>query len=344
MTTRSGRSPQAVAALAELLYEHVLTVGRLDAHLLHADALTALRDDPDVQVVLIDRTRLPAGCTVAAVYDPSTAPATLRVANDLSAGRRAFSALHEYAHHLRDQVEQVMLALLEQADAGRALEEDVCDAFAARVLAPPDIVERLLDGGVTAKGVQRLMDTLPASRQACAVAAAQHLPSPGYILLLEPDGTVAFAARHGDVPPIRPGTAQSDPLVVHASRTGTARGTARLSTGGISSAELLVDAAGGGRYTVLVAVTDSPAWPGLTVGRSARLHGRASRCEHCDAEFLSFTAPCPECGEPRCEQCGQCACPSAPPVRGARPCSGCRLTLPPAAFPGAAADRCEDCA
>lgn len=341
---RSDRGQAVVDGLAAVLLAHVGAQSRVDPALLHADALRALAADDGVQVVLVGSEALPPGCSVAAFYDPSASPPALRVARDASPGRRAFSALHEYAHHLRSQVPELLLALLDEPDQGRALEEDVCDAFAALVLAPPDRVAALLPDGVTAAAVLRLMAALPASRQACAVAAARCLPSPGYVMLLDRDGTAVFTASHGGIPPVRRGTAQDDPTVVRAATAGSARGTGRVRVSpGAAGYELLVDAARDGRTAVLVAVTDSPAWGGLTVGRQARVEGATGRCASCDQEFVIFVPPCAACGEPVCPSCGDCHCPSGPAARGARDCAGCGLTLPPAAFASPRSTACADC-
>ena len=100
------------------------------------------------------------------------------MSDDLSVGRRSFSLLHEYTHHVRDEVDELVDALWIQAD-GEPTRKRVCDAFVARALLPPDVVAELLDGGVTAAAVLKLIGSRRVSREACVVAAAQLLPSAG---------------------------------------------------------------------------------------------------------------------------------------------------------------------
>ncbi|MEO7261785.1 MAG: ImmA/IrrE family metallo-endopeptidase [Jatrophihabitantaceae bacterium] len=296
-----------------------------------------------LDVAVIDPADLPPGCSIAATYDRDARPPSIRVSNDLSAGRRNFSVLHEYAHHVRDNVTELVDALWEQtADAGAELEERVCDAFAARVLLPPDVVAEHLGTGVTAAAVMELIGTGRASREACAVAAAQRLPSAGHVMLLDSDGFAVFTATAGMLPRVARSTPQ-DGVAVLRGVAGTARGRDRVRlASGVHSGELLVDVARSGGWTVAVWVEHSPPWGGLSIALDNRPVGVPGYCEDCAKEFLSFAALCRRCGEPRCGDCGACACPAAASP-GERECPDCHMLLPSGAF-AAGSVCCRDCA
>jgi hypothetical protein len=103
-----------------------------------------------------------------------------------------------------------------------------------------------------------------------------------------------------------------------------------------------VDAVNATPFNIAVWTEHSPAWATLTVGRSGSLSGHDGYCELC-GDFVSFTTPCRSCDEPRCPTCGSCGCAAGPVVAASRACARCGLTLPPAAFANASANRCTDC-
>jgi len=327
------------AALADAVAVHVGAV--LDLDELAADPFGML-EGLGLDVAVVDPADLPSGCSIAATYDRDARPPRIRVSNDLSAARRSFSVLHEYAHHVRDNVTELVDALWEQPDAGAELEERVCDAFAARVLLPPDVVAEYLGTGVTAASVTELIRTGRASREACAVAAAQRLPSAGHVMLLDSDGVATFTATAGMLPRVARSTPQDGATVLRGA-VGTARGLDRVRLpSGVHSGELMIDVARSGNWAVAVWVEHSPPWGGLSIALDDRPVGVPGYCEDCAKEFLSFAAVCRRCGDPRCGDCGACACQAAASPRE-RECPACHMLLPPGAFvPGS--ERCRECA
>ena len=294
-----------------------------------------------LDVAVVDPATLPPGCSIAATYDRDSTPPRIRVSDDLSAGRRSFSVLHEYTHHVRDDVEAFVDALWAQTDAGVQLEERVCDAFAARVLLPPGVVAEYLDGGVTARAVCELIGSRRASREACAVAASQLLPAAGHVMLLDAHGVATFTATAGMVPRVARSTPQ-DATVVRRGLGTSSRGRDRVQfASGVHSGEMLVDIAGTAAWTVAVWVEHSPPWGGLSVGLDDRPLGLPGYCENCIEEFVSYALPCDKCGEPKCANCASCGCgPAASP--GERECPRCHLLLPVGAFASGSA-RCREC-
>lgn len=336
----SGTTKPDPTRLARLVTAHVRKAGLVDLDRARTDAPGAVVADPAITVRWTDTTSMPPACSVAASYDQATG--VISVSADASPGRRSFSVLHEYAHHVAPDVDEVFDTLCTAKDA-QDLEERICDAFAAEVLLPDAHVDPSLAQGITAAAVLSLMRRSTASREACCVAAARRLPAPGYVMVLDTTGDARFTARKGDVYPVPRGTRQDAHTCNRALQTGRGRGRAQPRTGhGITSAEMYSDIAADGDNIVAVWVTDSPDWPsGLTVGPRERVAGIAGYCESCTREFEVFTSPCTGCGEPCCPDCGNCGCLGSRPVRGERTCTRCFLPRPAMAFPGVG-DVCED--
>lgn len=317
---------------------------------LFADAFTALGSQTDLVVRLMPeaetgRQSTGPSCSVAGVYIADEQPPVLAVAAATSAGRRAFTVLHEFGHHLQRTQTVLMDLLLQQPDGGILLEEAACDAFAAEILLPRDLVDRFIDKrGPTGPNVVDLWRASDASRAAVCVRAAQRLPAPGHLVLLDSDGTVSFAASMG-LPPVKRGSQLGDIGTVRDAylRSGRATGRTRLRyRDGILGEELHAQVVPMGGYRLLVAVTDSAPWetfslPSVRSGPVAT----AWVCEHpdCGKEFHSFDPRCSRCHRPACPECGRCGC--EPRVRE-RTCAGCFQRLPVSLFDGSST-RCRDC-
>jgi hypothetical protein len=341
MTGRIPVPPPHV--LAGLLLAHLHDAGPVSVEALSADPVAALERDPAVNIVWVDPARLPTGCSIAAACDKSTHPARLFVSDDASPGRRRFSALHEYAHVLRDRVPAVLEALFTASDVGVVVEERMCDEFASRVLLPDTLLNSNLGSHPTASAVLSLIAAAPASAEACAVAAARKLPAPGYVMLISIDGNASFTAHNGDVYYVRRGTTQPG-LLAQAATGRPVRGREQVRYGtGNRSREMFVDAATENGRTVAVLVTDSPPWGGFTAGSKQGPEGNSSYCDNCDYEFITFARICHECEQPSCPRCGQCACTTAKGSVRERACDHCYLLLPAAAYSTPSSTTCTDC-
>ena len=124
---RRDAASDAAQRLGARLLEHVVIQKIVDLEALRQDPAEALRTDTSVEISWVDPALMPTGCSIAAMYQASQTPARIVVACDASLGRRRFSVLHEYAHHLRDQVTEVLEVLFTAPDGGAQLEERVCD-------------------------------------------------------------------------------------------------------------------------------------------------------------------------------------------------------------------------
>lgn len=312
-------------------------------------AVLTSRSDLVVQLVPEAETRPAAGspaCSVAGVYVHDEVPPVLAVTEVASVGRRAFTVLHEFGHHLQRTEISLMSLLLDQPDEGLTLEDAACDSFAADILLPTDLVDRFINiGGPTGPQIVDLWHASIASRAAVCVRAAQRLASPGHVVLLDFDGAVSFAASLG-LPPLARGSHQKTAGTVReaCARSGRATGRTRLTyRDGILGEELHAQVVPMDGYLLLVAVTDSAPWDTFSLSSAHPGPLAAMRiCEHldCGNEFRSFEHSCSRCRQPACPECGRCRC--EPRVRE-RTCTGCFQRLPASLFIGSST-RCSECA
>jgi hypothetical protein len=275
------------------------------------------------------------GCSVAGSCDRTARSITVVQA---AKPRMRFTELHELAHLLGDDHDVFQTRLLELGGTTRrAVEEDACEAFAAALLLPDEVVDAVLDEtGVTARGVVELVESSAASREACAVAAAQRLRAPGYVMLVDRDGKAVFTARSGDALPIARSASQAGSVLgpVPLTRTALRERGELLYRGGTRTDLLYVDAvAGPDALLYIVAVTDQPDWDVLHTPDRTRILDRGvdGYCDQCATEFTAWQR-CAECGEPRHDVCGTCGCQPAV-ARGTRTCTECFTQLPARCFP-----------
>lgn len=340
MSTRSGVAASVFAELARTALDGV-----------PAEHLDALRWTPDEAI----RTRFGLSVEILPVSATSACPVEGRYDEDLGRivvapgvhdRREAFTLLHELGHHLAYQVDDVADFL--EAEATEDAEEDFADAFAAAVLLPDELVARhITSAGPDAAAVCALF-TDPdcrASREACAVAAAQRLQGSGYVVVADLDGAVRFAARSRTPYRISRHTAQPpDSLLARAGRAGHARAeaaTLHYRTGNTSDPHA-ADAVRDGAYVFGVFTTGRPAWAGaLWIPAVDGPPVEQVTCPSlaCGHEWDAVGRPCRDCREHRCPACDRCGCDrsSAPP---SGLCSSCFLYVPA----GQLADGvCADC-
>lgn len=278
---------------------------------LRVDALGTLHALDEIRFVMVADSDTDSGCSVPGAYLDD--PPTIAVAESTSAGRRAFTALHELGHHLQRHRISLMDALVERSDGGLGLEDEACNSFAGQVLLPDEVSRGHFSvRGPTADDVVALWDAAHASRAAVCVRAAEYLRSPGHVVLLEPTGRVSFAASRG-LPPLRRGSSQSHAHVIRSAlQREPMRGRGRIRLryrDGIVGDELYVQVAEMGGYAVAVLVIDGAPWekfspPPVDTGPQAR----EWICDRCDREYQSFAALCSKCGVPPCPECERCSC------------------------------------
>lgn len=331
------------AQAMQLKLDSVLPGRRQDLRL---NPVEVLRAWPDVVYREVPAADTGDRCSVAGAYYGTEDPPLLTVAEATSPGRRAFTALHELGHHLQQSDFDLDDTVHTQGRNAAEFEDAACDAFAADVLLPEELVtHHMSDGTPTADDIVALRRASSASRAAVCVRAAQRLAVPGHIVLLNGAGIVQFAAVHL-MPRLARGSDQSPTQVVGQALSttgGRARGRIRLRyRDGIEGDELYAQAAPMDGLLVVVAVTDHAPWESGFTLPIAQTGPRASSriCVHaeCGDEFQSFDPPCTRCGTPTCPACGRCAC--APAVKE-KPCPGCFQVLPLRFFDG---DRCQNCA
>ncbi|AMM34781.1 hypothetical protein SA2016_4129 (plasmid) [Sinomonas atrocyanea] len=313
------------------------------------DAIGTLAARDDVGLRLVPDQEIEAsGCSVAGGYLTDGTPPLLVISESASRGRRAFTALHEYGHHLQQSVYSLMEGLVQQPDGGVTLEDAACDSFASAILLPKELVAlHIPDEGPSAASVLSLWRAAPqVSRAAVCVRAALTLQTPGHVTLLDESGTVVFSSSR-ELPPLRRGSDQSRVSIVKAALRApgrTVEGEAEfLYRDGIRGQELYAQAADLGGMTVVVSVSERAAWRKLSLPRKdSSPKGVFRICEHaaCGYEFRTFDPPCGQCGVPLCPECGQCNCSFRLRERA---CPSCYLMQPIHLFDSATGP-CRDCA
>lgn len=288
------------------------------------------------------------GCSVAGGYLWQTNPPTLVVSQSMSRRRQRFTLLHELGHHIQSNDMDLGSALME-CDDSEAFEDAACDAFAARILLPPELVRQSMpSSGPDVNSVLNLYQKSTASRAAICVQLASELRTPGVIAVFSAEGIVSFAAARGTTYPPAKGSDQSSNVLVAAAMVGSlddhaiTRDNARISySTGHTSNQLYGQIAWCDGYLVAVMVEYGASWKSFSppregtamVSTTSKWHD----CETCGSNFV-VKSRCASCGEPRCSN-GHCACTRA----AERCCPGCFVLKHPAQF-SAGCEVCLDCA
>lgn len=284
------------------------------------------------------------GCSVAGGYRWD--PPTLIVAESMSWRRQQFTLLHELGHHIQKTDMALGTAIVEHREP-EAFEDACCDAFAAQVLLPDDLVNaHTSDRGPTVRTATELFEASNASRAAICVRLAGRLQSAGVVVVLDEDGTVTFAAARGGLFPPARGTRQTaSPLVQAALRTerdgrAVTRDNAQIwYRTGHSSEQLYGQAAWARDRLFLIMVAYAAPWLSFSPprdGTAERTNDTWDECEQCHQEFVA-EAVCATCKDPRCPS-GHCGCTA----RAEKTCTECFLKKHPGQFePGSTV--CREC-
>jgi hypothetical protein len=324
-------------------------------------ASTRLASDPfaeidgwsEVQIRIVPEPRhVPAdarlGCSVAGGYLWQSQPPTLVVAESMSVRRQRFTLLHELGHHVQRNDQALGAAVLDSVES-ESFEDVACDAFAADILLPAELVDDVMgDRGPTVDNAIELFHRSQASRAAICVRLASRLATIGVFAVYNPDGTANFAASRGAIfPPKRTSDQSGNPLVAAALANPYAehvieRDDARISySTGHTSNRLYGQAAWCDGLLLAVMVEFGATWKPLSLPQDGTAveapDGHWGDCETCGANF-AVTTRCASCGEPKCPS-GHCQCTLA----SERMCQRCFLVKHPAQFSGDA-DICSECA
>lgn len=280
------------------------------------DAFTVLEQRSDLTVLRVPEF-VPAdsqlGCSVAGGY--RWEPPTLVVTESMSRRRQQFTLLHELGHHIQKTNISLGTRVVEHREP-EAFEDACCDAFAAQILLPDDLVNsHISDQGPTVDTALELFESSNASRSAICVRLANRLQSPGAVGVIDKDGTVTFAAARGGLyPPARGSNQTANPLVRAAldakgeRRTFTRDDAQIWYRDGHTSERLYGQAAWAGDLLFLLMVEYSAPWLSMSPPRDGTAQyttDRWDQCEHCSRSFvIGFI--CRKCRQPRCpsEHCG----------------------------------------
>lgn len=312
---------------------------------LRTHPIAELETWPELEVMLLDAVPT-SDCAIAGVYFSDHTPARIGIWAKSSIPRQHFTALHELGHHLQLHDATLSAEFDAQVDQGEQLEELTCDAFAAAVLFPDEMLKVHLGSGTPlATQVARLWQASGASRAAACVAAAQRLQSPGHVVLLDENDDVAFASSVGELP-LRRGRDQSRTKVLRALRAtslnaATVRDHRFIYRDGIEGTSLYAQATAMGGYTVVVAVAHNAPWEAISLSTSApTVQARWQECTHCQELFQVWGERCDRCSAGFCPECGHCDCASRVAVQT---CNECFLDKPAQLFT-TSATLCDECA
>jgi Zn-dependent peptidase ImmA (M78 family) len=312
------------------------------AEQLRMDTVAALTGWAEVEVRMVPESAIDADCSVTGAYLYDGGHHVIAIAESASPGRRAFTGDHELGHHLQQTTDHLIDALFRPGVDSRALEEAACNGFAAQLLIPEQLTNLHIPAvGPTVHDIVDLWHAGNASRQAVCARAAERLPSPGHVLLLNSDGLVAFSSSRGEFP-IGRGSDQSRISVVadQLRHGGTWSGKTRIAyRDGIFGSELYAQTAGLGGFVVVVALVDHAPW--LSFSPSSREIGPVAGtwvCSHCGHEFEAWEQKCSKCSVPKCPECRHCDCPPL----NERQCRSC-FDLKAEHLFDAGSDRCRDC-
>lgn len=318
--------------------------------------LDALADDPlgwvrawsELDVVELEEGTIDANtsrCSIEGGYKAGPPP---RIGVAISSpARMSFTVLHELAHHLQRTSDDLSDALGFRDDAGVALEEAAADAFAASILIPAADAARVLGASTPrATDVARLWEELPnASRHAVVVRAAQNLEAPGHVVILDDEAAVVFSSSKG-VPRLRNGSDQSQTAIAGLIRTADhdiVSTRTRFAFGELEAGDTMYAQAAqmGAGYTVVVASVERVPWTFSVNNPEYVAYGRWHTCEYpaCAHTFLVTEAGCPVCRQPKCPECGRCACGAKLQEFTCTECFLIKSTTAASATPGV----CTDC-
>ncbi|MCU1579996.1 MAG: hypothetical protein JWP19_2200 [Rhodoglobus sp.] len=312
---------------------------------LEAGPVAELGTWSDLEIAYIDFAAQSPDCTIAGAYVDTIEPPRIGIVPGTFSRREAFTALHELGHHLQRTQIELAEDLPGQPDRGRQLEEMTSDAFAAAILIPPALATEHLGGSTpTAAQVARLWRAGQASRAAVCVRAVQNLASPGHVVLLDADGVIVFSASYADYP-LRRGLDESQTEIVRAVRTSNAglvsRKTSWLYANDVPGQEMYAQVTRLGDYFVVVSVVDGAPWERIALSAPKSAYYKEwHSCVNCGHVMRTYGAEiCPTCGDPKCGECGRCACPSRVSERTCRNC----FTIKPAQLFKGDSEVCREC-
>lgn len=317
-------------ALAEVLCT-AFDADELD--LLREDALEAISIvTPEITLRIVDQAPGDDSCDVEGHYDEVGRTVIVRRAT--SRRRTWFTTLHELGHDRARRHPEVARAIAQLSlDAGRRYEEDIANAFAAKILIPDEVLDAVMgDGEPTAVAVAELFgDTrVQGSREACCVRVAQRMRGNGYVVLAE-GSTVRFCATVGSTYRVARGATQDQGhLLERAAEQGLATDNhVVLRHGsGATTPPFAGQAVSDGKY-VLAVLTDATnlPWGGWVPPRDTQPSSGPPEiwCYECD-EIVEAWQRCDTDQSHRvCAVCNWCACRASKAKLRERTCKECTV-------------------
>ncbi|WP_033106758.1 ImmA/IrrE family metallo-endopeptidase [Microbacterium profundi] len=282
------------------------------------DAFEALDNHPDLTIQRVAEfvpKDSQLDCSVAGGYRDT--PPTLVVTESMSRRRQQFTLLHELGHHVQQTNLELGRRVVGHTDP-TGFEDACCDAFAASILLPDDMVDDASRpfGGPTAQTAVELFELSNASRAAISVRLTERLKGSGVVTVVSEAGVVTFAAARGSMYPPARGSNQSENPLIRAALDDTdstrvwSRDDARIwYLTGHSSNQLYGQAAWAGDRLFVVMVEESAPWRSFSPPRDFTATRTRSKCADCDTCGTNFEVRiyCFTCSRPKCPA-SHCAC------------------------------------
>lgn len=229
--------------------------------------------------------------------------------------RDQFTLCHEAGHLIFEIGDPGCMDWVADQDEPERVLEQLCDAVAALLLIPDELIVELLAGAPpSAELMAELRTSTVASRTACLIALARYIPCEGFAVAVAPDSDLVFHASR---------TSDTRPYPWRGDRIPDAHPLRRPEVG-VKLRSWWPDAVGtrrvfyqstyddpddGWRYALFAA---NDLWGVSTLHiddlpPEDRGYDGHVRC-HCGYRGPTRWYPCETCGESQCPKCGECAC------------------------------------
>jgi hypothetical protein len=248
--------------------------------------------------------------------------------------RENFTLLHEVAHILAENDDEVLVWLADRDDPADELEH-LCDEIAAALAVPEDLLDAIMGTGpMTADDLRTLVARAAASGPTCAIAFSSRLSSGAVVIIDRASGCVIHSSLRGDDLTVYPWKGNDVPA-------GHPR--LKLQPGSTTTSKSYWENQWSRRqiYYLSAVATEKRTYAIFSVEDLwgvDRFHGGQAQPDRtkaprsgvrCSCGYRGETTgwPCDVCEHPYCPRCGDCDCPRR--ERAQTLCTACFCTTPP---------------
>lgn len=259
---------------------------------------------------------------------------TVMFAPTAGSKRENFTLLHEVAHILVENDDEVLVWLADRDDPEVEIER-LCEEIAAALAVPEGLLDAVMGAGpLTADDLRRLVGRAAASGPACAIALSSRLSSGAVVIIDRASDRVVHSSLCGDDLTIYPWKGNDLPaghtLRILEPDSGTTVKSYWENDWGQRQTLYLSAVATEKRIYAVFSVTDL--WGvdrfhgGQAQPERTKAPRKAVQC-HCGYGGETTGWPCGVCDRPYCPRCGDCDCQRRDRVHAL--CTACFCTAPP---------------